>query len=401
MPQLFPGGVVKILTLFNNYRSRCNGERQVVMATQELLRRNGLQTLQLLRSSERLEARFRGKVRAFCSGPYSRSAYREVDGVLRGQRPDIVHAHNLYPLLSPSVLVACRRADIPTVMTLHNFGLTCPTLAHFHDGQACEKCLGGREYWCVTKNCRDNLAESIGYGLRAAVARRFGLFHRNVSVFIVGSLFAKNYFAAAGFDEDRISVLPNMVEVRPQTGPAGGLYVAYAGRITEEKGIRTLLDAARHLPQIPIRIAGDGPLYPQLVAEAPPNVEFVGFLDREGMMTFYREARCVVVPSGWFEMCPLVILEAMAHGLPVIASRIGGLPELVVNGETGLLFTPSDAEDLAQKIETLYRDPGLCLAFGHSARETVAREYNGYNHFSGLMAVYEKALSIQPRWIAH
>jgi len=384
---------VKILTLFNNYRSSRYGEFQVVTAVRRLLERKGVETTLILRSSEGLDGNLRGKVRAFVHGPYSRSAYREVTDLLRIHQPDVVHAHNLYPLLSPSALVACRHANVPTVMSVHNFGLTCPNWHHFHDGQVCERCVGGRELWCVMQNCRGNMPESLGYSLRVSIARKLRLFHRNVDVLLPGTHFAKNRLVAAGFEESRVVVLPNTAASRSITDPASGSYIAFAGRMTQEKGVDTLLEAARQLPDVELRLAGGGPLLDQLQGSRPANATFVGFLDRDQMASFYRHARCLVVSSKWFEMSPMVIPEAMAHGIPVIASRIGGLPELVEDGVTGLLFTPGDVDDLAQKITALLQDPALCRRLGRAAWDKVAHFDNLDQYFDRLMSAYEKALS--------
>ena len=247
----------------------------------------------------------------------------------------MVHVHNLYPLLSPSVLVACRQAGVPVVMTNHNYMLSCPIVSHLHKGRVCEKCSGGREYWCVLRNCRENLAESVAYATRSAAARKMRFFHDDVAIQIVLSDFAKRCLLHEGFAEDRVVVLPNMVEfvARPESG-AGGQYAAFSGRMRQEKGVDVLLEAAARLPQIPFRLAGNGPVLDTLRAAAPSNATFMNRLGPAEMATFYQDSRFLIVPSKWFEGCPLVVSEAMSHGLPVIASRIGGLPEFVEDGVT-------------------------------------------------------------------
>jgi glycosyltransferase involved in cell wall biosynthesis len=392
---------VRTLTLFNEYRSSRYGEYQIVTATNRALESRGVETTLVLRSSEGLDRKLSSKMRAFLSGLYSRAAYREMSSLLRTHRPDIVHVHNLYPLFSPSVLVACRRANIATVMSVHNYGLTCPAWNHFHDGQICERCLGGREIWCVVQNCRGNMPESFGYGLRSFLARKLNLFHRNVDVLLAGTHFAKQRLVAAGFEEDRVEVLPNTAESQSIVDPASGSYVAYAGRMTEDKGVDTLLEAARRLPGSEFRLAGDGPLIERLSANRPVNAMFLGFLERDPMLAFYRRATCLVVPSRWFEMSPLVIPEAMAHGVPVIASRIGGLPELVEDGVTGLLFAPGDADELADRIAILVRDPALCRKLGEAAWNKVARSRSSRHYFDRLMAAYEKAIRMRSDDLDH
>lgn len=383
---------MKILTLFNDYRQKGSGEYHVVTASQELLRRKGADATLVMRSSVGLDRRLRRKVRAFVRGTYSRAAYSETLTLLERHEPDVVHVHNLYPLLSPSVLVACREAGVRTVMTVHNYRHTCPTSHHYRRGAVCEKCVGGHEWQCIARNCRDNLPESFAYGLRALVARKLRLFHDNIDVLIVGTRFAAQRLATAGFDPDRIVVIPSLgvpVAAQPQST---GRYVAYAGRMTREKGVATLLEAARRLPEVDFRLAGDGPMYDKLVSKSPPNVRLLGFLDHATMVTFYSGAVCLAVPSEWFEMRPLVICEAMAHGVPVVASRIGGLGELVLDGVTGLLFEPGDADELSDRIRALVNDNDLRSKLGDAAREAVLREHDEDRCFDHLIAAYQKAM---------
>lgn len=382
---------MKVLTLFNDYRSRDNGEWRVVTSTGRLLEARGVRTVSVLRSSVGLEDSLPGRVRAFLGGPYNHAAYREVAALIRAERPDVAHAHNLYPLLSPSVLVACRRAGVPTVLSVHNYSFSCPDWHHYRRGETCERCVGGREHWCVLKNCRGSLLESLGYALRVGLARRLGLFRDNVDVVVALTDFARRRLETAGYERRRIVVLPNPVEPAEATDPGAGGYVAFAGRLSPEKGLGTLMEAARRLPEVRFRVAGDGPLASDLSGVAPGNVDLTGALDRAGIDELYRGARCLVVPSEWFEMCPMVILEAMARGLPVVASRIGGLPELVEDGVTGLLFTPGDAADLARQVVRLHADPGLSRDLGASGRARARRDHSPDRYFESLVDVYARA----------
>lgn len=387
---------MKILTLFNDYRQKSSGEYRVVTATQELLSRKGADATLVMRTSEGLDRGMRRKIRAFVRGTYSRVAYREALALLELHEPDVVHVHNLYPLLSPSVLVACRQAGVRTVMTVHNYRHSCPTSHHYRKGRVCEKCVGGREWHCLGSNCRDSLPESFAYAFRAVVARKLRLFLDNIDMLIVGTRFAAQRLEAGGFDSERIVVMPTLgVPVTAQPHSTGS-YVAYAGRMTREKGVATLLEAARRLPDLEFRLAGDGPMYDELVSGGPRNARFLGFHDHARMASFYAEALCLAVPSEWFEMRPLVICEAMAHGLPVVSSRIGGLGELVDDGVTGLLFTPGDPDDLAAKVKALADDAGLRHALGAAARERVLRHHHEDRCFDTLMAVYDRALGVTP-----
>ncbi len=382
---------MKILQLYNQYRTMFGGEDVVVETTAAVIEKSGSQALLFQRSSKGMDEGLMRKARVFASGIYNRSSYRDLSALLRNERPDVVHAHNLYPMLSPSVLVACREVRVPVVLSLHNYVLTCPTTMHLSQGKVCESCRDDREYFCILKNCRGDLLESAAYALRSASARKLGFFHEYVDRFVALSGFAMQGLVEKGFDPSRITVLPNMVSIpHSASDPGSGRYVAFAGRMRGEKGVEVLLKAAAQLPGIPFRLAGDGPLFDELVAQAPDNVEFVGRLSHEETAQFYRGARMLVIPSLWYEMCPLVVSESMSHGLPVLASRIGGLPELVNEDVTGRFFEPGNAQELARQVSALWEDPAACVRMGKAGRAKVIREYGEAAYSERLMSLYEE-----------
>lgn len=384
---------MKVLQLFNQYRSLFNGEERVVEMIDALLKRHGHEAELWLQSSRGLEASLWGKMQATFSAVYSRSARRAMEARLDADRPDVVHAHNLYPHFSPSVLMAARKRGVPTVMTVHNHINTCPRSDHLLAGKICQKCVGGREYHCVLNNCRGNLLESVAYAGRNAAVRRLRLMADNVTTVIALNDFMGRRLLTAGFRPEQIAVLPNMVELcdEPADAALGG-YVAFSGRISTEKGIDTLLAAARQAPDVPVHLAGGGPLFEQYSASATPNVTMLGQLQAAQMAGFYRGARFLVLPTACFEGCPLVISEAMSHGLPVIASRIGGLPELVDDGVTGFLFEQGNAAELADKIQRLWRDPALCRQMGLAGRAKAEREFGEEAYHRRLIDIYQSAI---------
>jgi glycosyltransferase involved in cell wall biosynthesis len=385
---------MKLLQIYNQYRSLFGGEENVVRDTAALVAAHGGRTKLLLRSSRGIEDSMPKKIGAFFSGFYSFGARREVARALSVNRPDVVHAHNLYPLFSPAALVACRRAGVPVVLSLHNHAQTCPNADHLYQGRICERCLQGGEIHCLLQDCRNNRIESLAYAGRSYFARRLRLFRDNVDIFICLTQFAKQRLVRAGLDAGCIAVLPNMVDLeRRVVDPAQGSYIGFAGRLDREKGIHTLLAAGGRLQKaVPLHLAGDGPLRRQLETGAPPNARFLGQLGNAAMDAFYTQARIIVLPSECFEMCPLVISEAMSHGLPVIASRIGGIPELVDDGETGLLFEPGNVEDLSHKIDILWNSPDLCRRMGAAGRRKAERRYGADSYYRQLAAIYDRAI---------
>ena len=385
---------MKLLQIYNQYRSLFGGEETVVRRIAEMVERNGGEARLLMRSSRGLDSSFSGKAQAFLSGIYNPFARQEVVRFIEDYRPDVAHVHNLYPLFSPSVLGGLRSQGIPIVMTVHNHFHTCPTADHLFDGEICEKCVGGREYHCAIQNCRRNVLESLGYSVRSVVARGLRFFTANVDVTIALNEFARGRLLMAGFAPERVVVLPNSVEIpdQPADAHAGG-YAMFSGRMCPEKGVATLLEAARRTAEIPVRLFGGGPTLEEHRNVAPENADFRGQVDATEIAEAYRGARFLVVPSRWFEGCPLVILEAMSFGLPVIASRIGGLPELVDEGVTGMLFEPGNSEELADKMAALWRDPGLCQEMGEAGRRKAAREFGEKDHWIRLKEIYELAMT--------
>jgi glycosyltransferase involved in cell wall biosynthesis len=384
---------VKVYQIYNEQRSQLSGERAVVDATMQLLTQNGHESRLIMKSSRDLEGSLIKRASAFWSGIYNFVANYEMSHLLKEDRPDVVHVHSVYPMFSPSVLVACRQAGVPVVMTVHNHSLTCPTSFHLYKGRICEDCVGGHEYHCVLKNCRNNILESCAYALRGSVARICRWFPENVNVLIVLTPFGKGRLLQAGFREDQIAVVPNPTSVADTAARlSSGEHVGFAGRVSPEKGVDIFLAAAARMPNIPFKVAGDGPVLSEMRARAPSNVEFLGRLGVDDLLAFYRKSRMLVAPSLWFEPFGMVVVDAMALGVPVVASRIGGLPYLVEDGVNGSMFNPGDPEDLVQKVRRLWEDPQLCNRMGLAGQRKVAQQYSQRVYYENLMTVYQRAI---------
>ena len=385
---------MRVVQTHNYYRFR-GGEDSMYEQICHLLEARGHEVERFERHSD-LVRRARGKVAAVFSAIYHPGAKREMSKLLDRFQPALVHIHNLYPLISPSVLESCGRRSIPVVMRCPNYRLVCPTALLFRKGRPCYLCTGGREYWCALTNCRGNVFESTAMGLRNYAVRVHGLIAKHVSLFLPPSECVKRHLVAAGIPNAKIEVVPNTVRApRHSCKPAKGEYVVFAGRLSDEKGIASLLRAAALTPDIPVVIAGDGILYESLRREAPSNVRFTGKLKRDALDDLYAHARLCVVPSVWDEAFGLVAAEASAIGLPVVASRMGALPEIVDEGETGLLFEAGNELDLATKLEELWKSPARCEAMGNAGRAKVHREYSHNVYYRRLMRVYARVAQAQ------
>jgi len=387
-----PEKKLKIVQVHNWHRFG-GGSEIVVETTTNLLRKRGHQVLLETFDSRNLMHTLRGKAKAFAWGIYSPVGRKAIRRLIEEQAPDIIHVHELYPFFSPWVLKNIKRAGIPVVMTCHDYRLTCPISTHYRNGETCTKCRDKNELQCAFNNCRNNFLESVGFALRSLTARKMKLFTENVTCYTTPSLFVKNWLIESGFPEERIHVVPNVNPIsKLEPKKNDGEYIGYVGRISEEKGIDSLLEAAR-TSNLPVQLAGDYSAMPELVATAPTNVEFIGKLKRDQLANFYRYARFVVVPSTCLETFGMVALEAMSYGLPVIASKTGGLQEVVDDGVNGFLFEKGNDVELAEKMKQLCENSELAKKMGQAGQEKLNREYSEEIYYLRLMRVYEQALT--------
>lgn len=381
---------MKIIVVHNRYalHGRGSGEEVAIDVISKLLKKKGHNIVPYIRSSLEVPKMKLGRLRAFFSGIYNVSAKREMEKLLDREKPDLVFVQNLFPLISPSVLIACRKARVPVVMRCPNYRLMCPNGLFMTKGTICERCAGGKEYWCVLKNCEEDIFKSIGYALRGFVANYFSLFKDNVDVFMVLTEFAKEKLMQNGFTTKQIQVisgLTNPVRFQPELNKNNGHYVGFVGRVSREKGIDLFVEAGKILPEVSFKVAGNFDRNLNLVRQAPQNIEFMGQLNPEALMEFYAHARIIVAPSKCYEGLPMSIIEAMLGGKPVICTNIGGLPEVVDDGITGLLFHQDDVKDLAENIQQLWNAPKLCHKMGIAAKEKAEKKYSSDAFYQRFM----------------
>lgn len=381
---------MRVLNVHNRHAGP-GGMEVLFEAITTLLRSRGDEVVVLERDNKSIGG-LSGKLNAFGSMIYSRSARDEVRRILRDARPDVMHVHNLYPQLSPSILEAAREEGVPVVMSVQDFKLTCPTAQHLRGGEVCEKCLGGHEQWCAIHNCRGSRAMSVAYAVRNAWHRRRRTIHDGVAAFLCCSKFVADQHVRGGLPAERVHVLNNFCDLPDapaRTSP--GEYVAYVGRISPEKGIPILIEAARRTG-LPVKIAGDASAMPELLKDVPVNVEFVGRVSRGAMPEFLMRARMLAVPSIWYEAFGIVCAEAMAYRLPVIASRMGGLPEVVDDGVTGLTVKAGDASAWADALQRVWDDPESAMRMGEAGRQKAMIEYSSDIYYERLTGHYRRVI---------
>ncbi len=386
---------MKVLAVHNSYQ-QAGGEDRVFAAEVELLASRGHEVMRLTAHNDAV--RGVSALALGCRTTWSVSTYREMRDMLRRQRPDIVHVHNTLPLLSPAVYYAAHAARVPVVQTLHNYRLLCPQSLLLRDGKICEACVGRRVALPgIAHACyRGSRAATAAVAMMLSVHGLMGTWTNRVSRYIALTEFMRQKFLTAGFAPRQVVVKPNFVAPDPGLGPHRDGYALFVGRLAQEKGIRTLLEAWRHLgPGIPLKIVGDGPLQ-ALLQIAPPGVEWLGRRSREEVFALMQHARMLVFPSEWYEGFPLTISEAFATGLPVVASRLGGMAELVEDHQTGLLFTPGDPLALASAVQWAGGHEGEVAEMGQRARAVYALKYTAGRNYELLRAIYQQVLE-RPR----
>jgi glycosyltransferase involved in cell wall biosynthesis len=326
---------------------------------------------------------------------YSRVAETGLAHVVDAVRPDVVHVHNVYHHLSPSVLRPLRDRRIPTVMTLHDFKLACPTHRFMANGAVCEACVPRRFHMAAVKRCHQgSLPASALNGLELAIHTALRMYGP-VNLFLCPSRFLEEKMRASRVFPERLRWIPNFVDVaaiEPKAAAGGG--VVYAGRLSEEKGVETLVRAAARLT-CDVHVAGEGPERGSLERLAASvgarNVVFHGHVSREEVHRLVRSAAVAVMPSRGYENAPMGILEAFACGVPVVGTAHGGIPELIDAGVDGELVPPGDDRELAAALDRLVADPAAAWEMGRAGRRRVEDRFSPGGHLERLGELYEEA----------
>jgi glycosyltransferase involved in cell wall biosynthesis len=392
---------LKILIVHNSYREP-GGEDVVVAQEQRLLKRKGHSVIEYARSNhEASNSSVIDRMRLLKTIVSAQDSRMDVQRLLETERPDIVHIHNTFMMVSPSIYQACVEAKIPTVQTIHNYRLLCPATYLFRDGKVCEECIDHGLMSGVQHGCyRNSRLTTAAVALMLQVHRTCGTWTNKVDAFIVLTEFAKKKFTEHGLPSGKVHIKPNFVERDPGERREAGDYVLFVGRLSQEKGVAVLLDAWKLLKiPLPLRIVGDGPSRPALEARVEKenlnNVEFLGRLDGDQTRDQMKKSRFLVVPSLWYEGFPMVIAESFACGLPVLGSRLGAMQEVIDDGHDGLHFTGGSPDDLAGKAAWAWEHPGEMAAMGRNARRKYEERFGPETNYSLLMEIYSKASAMK------
>ena len=327
---------------------------------------------------------------------YSFEARRKIGELIDREKPDLAHLHNIHHQLSPSIIHALKKRHIPVVMTLHDYKMVCPVYSMLKMGRFCEECSGGNYYRCLVNRCtKGSYSKSLINVIEMYLHHRVLKIYDLVDVFISPSKFLRDKMISMGL-KGKIVHQPYLMDTSGYS-PAYGVKensLCYFGRLSLEKGVMTLIRAMEGMG-INLKIIGAGPESDKLKAAAGDlglkNVEFLGYRSGEDLKAEIRSSLAVVVPSEWYENYPCSILEAFALGKPVIGARIGGIPEMVRDGETGFTFEPKNIDDLRGKIKLLLDNRDLVDKMGHEARKFVENHLNPSRYYRDLMNIYRMA----------
>lgn len=329
--------------------------------------------------------------------PYSFESEMKIKKLIELTNPDIAHLHIFQHQITPSVIHEIKRHNIKIVNTIHDLKVICPNYKMLNNKGICEECKGGKYYNCVKNKCMKNSRLNSMVAMNEAYINKFIKSYEYVDKFICPSKFYMKKLNEFGIDKNKLVYVPNFIdesEYKYDTQEEN--YFLYVGRLIEEKGIDMLIEAMKNVAESTLVIVGTGPLEEEIHEKINnyniKNIKMIGFLNKEKVRELLYKCRFVVIPSIWYENCPMAVLEAMACGKPVIGSNLGGIPELVINNINGLIFKNNSITDLADKINELNGNKDMRMQMGKMGREMIENIYNKKKHVEKIKEIYKEVL---------
>jgi len=340
------------------------------------------------------------KIYIFFKVIYSFEARNKLLKLIAVENPNIAHVHKFSNTLTPSILYALKKKDIPVVQTLHDYRTVCPNynMYDFSRFEPCESCKGHKYYNAVKRKCqKSSYLVSLNIAIESYLYHFLKTYEKAIDLFVSPSSFLRNKMIEFGIDENKIVHIPNFVKSNEYTPNfSNSNYILYFGRLEKHKGLETLIVAMKHVKASKLYLVGEGSYQDMLERyskkNSMKNVVFLGFVTRKRLIELVRYSLFTILPSEWYENCPMTILESFALGKPVIGASIGGIPELVEDGSTGMLFDAGNVDDLAGKINYLLDNKNLAVDMGKTARKKVEEEYNEDVHYKRLTKAYKDVL---------
>lgn len=385
---------IRVLIVHNTYQQQ-GGEDRVVEEEIKLLQIHGHEVRIFSRDNKSIAAN--RVIPLFINALWSREGAADIRTAIQSFRPEVIHVHNTFPLISPSIYWAAAAAKVPVIQTLHNFRLLCPQAMFLRDDKVCEDCLGKLPWRAVAHRCyRGSAPQSATAVAMLGLHRSIGTFQNKVSRYIALSEFAKAKFVGSKqITADQIAVKPNFVDVERVDRFVARRGALIVGRLSREKGIHVLAAAMDKISDCEIDVIGTGP--EQVKLEGQRTIRLLGWQEKRFIYDKMRAAKYLLLPSICYENFPRTLVEAFACGLPVIASRLGALPELLEDGYNGLLFTPGSPDDLASKIAWAEAHPDSMAEMGRNARTTYEAKYTADKNYVHLLQIYTEAIAANGR----
>jgi len=390
---------LKILQVHNHYQERTGGEFITAEMDKLLLESHGHKVIRYIRNNDEINNYgILKKIFLFVNTIWSVESYKEISKILDKERPDILHMHNFFPLISPSVLYAAGKRKIPVVWTLNNYRLICAEGQFLRDKHVCEICLTKSRWNSVKYKCYRNsrLASFVTVFMNKLHAL-LGTWKNKVDLFIPLTEFGKNIFIKGGIDKRKIAIKPNIIfpELDKRDESIIEDYALFLGQFSQKKGVEMLVSVWKDI-NYKLIMAGSGVFLERLKVQAKKensNIEFLGAIPHSKAIELLKKANFLLLPSLHNEGFPLVLSEALALGVPIITSNTGPLPELVEHLKNGLLIRPGDEIDLKEKIQFAFDNKKLILEMGKNSRKLYERKYNIHQNYDILMNIYYSVLS--------
>ena len=386
---------MKVL-LIHNYVNPPSGENTVFDQETSLLRSNGVDVFTYTRHNQEIDNfGIKEKLRLPWGIIWSHRTASDLERIIDQYRPDVAHFHNIFPLISPAAYYVCQRRGVPVVQTIHNFRLICLNAYCFRDGAICFDCRKSLFQGIFRACYRNSKVQSAGVAVMLWLHGLWGTWTKMVTRYICLTPFQRDLFAQFGLPKQKLRIKPHFVQdPGSPSHNSKGDHALFIGRLGPEKGLETLIRAWENLPPLGLYVIGEGPLKEYLGRMvSTERVKFLGLVDNKTCMELLCASKFLVLPSECYETMSMVILEAMATGKPVLVSKLGSLPDLVIEGETGLLFKPGDSQDLTDKVQWLLEHEEEAEEIGRRAREEYEKKYTPEKNFDLLMKIYEEAIS--------
>lgn len=394
---------MRVLLAHNYYQSSAPSGEDAVFHNEKLMLENkGIEIIEYTRHNDSLAGKGKiGLLKTSYEMAWSKKTYKELSDLIKKARPDIAHFHNTFPLISPSAYAACQDASVPVVQTLHNFRLICPGAMLLRDSKPCESCLDGTLLPAFKYRCyRDSRLATAALIRMLLINRQKNTYTQLVDRYIALTDFAASRFIKSGFPTEKISVKNNFLPNSPCTGTGEGGYAVYVGRLGPEKGVRTLVQAWQYINNgKKLLILGDGPSAGELktlIDDSNLNIELGGYRTKQEVLSIVADAAVQIIPSECYEGFPMVVLEALSSGTPIIASDIGSLGEIIENDTYGFKFEAGNPTSLANTINGFFdmydNNKNAYMTFRNRAKKEFDDKYTEEINFKELEKIYTQVI---------